>query len=165
MNQPVTFNLFFPFDEDGFLALVAPDHYSGFVAPDWTLAQLMDRFVEQMNLENAFVAYPGDDFADEPFHLVDQHGAGRVIREASGMLRVGDAGLRLTSYTQLTMAAQFPDEAAADPRNSLRLPCAPGVYRLSLREFSGVEPAFELEIRPADNAAPVIHDAVPWFGR
>ena len=164
MNQPLAFNGSFPLDEDGFLALVSPAHYSGFVGEDWTLAQLLDRFVEQMNLGNAFIAYPGDDAADAPFQLVNRHVAGRVVREASGTLRVGDAGLWLTSYTQLTMAAQFQDEDAADPQNSLRLPCAPGVHRVSLRELADADSSFELELQPADNAVPVQHKSVPWFG-
>ena len=164
MNQSLAFNVLFPFDEDGFLVLVSPEHYDGFVGEDWTLAQLLDRFVEQMNFGNAFIAYPGDDAADEPFQLVNRHVAGRIVRETSGTLRVGAAGLRLTSYTQLTMAAQFQDEDAARPQNSLPLPCAPGVYRVSLRELAGALSSFELEIQPTDNATPVQHKTVPWFG-
>lgn len=163
MNTPLEMNLFFPIDEDGFIALVCPDSYSSFVADNWTLTQVSDHFVEQMNLGNAFIACPGDEAADEVFALVRRRDGGRVIREASGTVRVGDAGLWLTSYLQLSTAAQFKDQLAADPRNSLRMPCAPGLFRVTVRELAGVEPPFELEIRPDDTSGTVHHDAVPWF--
>lgn len=163
MNTPLEMNLFFPIDEDGFIALVCPDSYTSFVADNWTLTQVSDHFVEQMNLGNAFIACPGDEAADEVFALVRRRDGGRVIREASGRVRVGDAGLWLTSYLQLSTAAQFEDQLAADPRNSLRLPCAPGLFRVTVRELAGVEPPFELEIRPDGTPGNVHHDAVPWF--
>ncbi len=159
----VGLNLSFPIDEDGFIALVCPDSYTGFIDEDWTMGQLMDRFVEQMNLGRAFIAYPGPDAADEHFSLVSGRDGSRVVREAGGTVTVGEAGLVLSSYTQLTMAAQFEDEAAAGSNNSLRLPCAPGTYRVALRELDGAGPAFELELRPDDAPEMVPHTAVPWF--
>ena len=59
-------------DEDGFVALVAPDAYSGFVDEDWELEDLLARFVEQMNCEVLFIAYPGPDDANAALELSPQ---------------------------------------------------------------------------------------------
>ncbi len=97
------------------------------------------------------------------FTLAHAHEGDSVTRAVASTLEAGGAGLWLTSYTKLSMAAQFSDELAADPRSSLRLPCAPGNYRVSLRERAGVSPPFELELTPADSPTPVQHNCVPWF--
>jgi|GEM_PF-6365524 len=36
-------------DDDGFVCLVAPDTYRGFVSENWTLDEILSHFVAQMN--------------------------------------------------------------------------------------------------------------------
>src|SRR5690606_24887020 len=107
------FELFFEIDDAGFVALVCPGAYAGYVGEDWTLEQVTGRFVEQMNARNLFIAYPGPDSAGEPLRVSNRPSRMAARREASGLLRVGDDGLWLTDYAQLTMAAQFKDEPPA----------------------------------------------------
>ncbi|WP_445658921.1 hypothetical protein [Achromobacter sp. NCFB-sbj8-Ac1-l] len=156
-------------DEDGFFALVCPDAYQGYVHEDWTLAQVLERFVQQMNAQALFAAFPGPDLADASLRIADVASPGAAWRTVSGLVRVGEGGLWLTDYTQLTMAAQFDDEMPTRDEQ-LQLPIGPGLYRVTLRQFAvsyedDQDPAAELVIEPAgaDDIMPAI-DAVPWFG-
>jgi hypothetical protein len=150
-------------DGDGFVCVVAPDTYEGFVHADWTLDSLLARFVEQMNRGSLFIAYPGPDDADRDlaFETVPpKTGAGRA---ASGTVQVGPAGLWLTDYTQLTMAAQFSDESSI-ASYSQRLPVAPGQYHVTLHEeITGDESTFTLTVSPANPDDVVQQLSVPWF--
>ncbi|MCD2497124.1 MULTISPECIES: hypothetical protein [Microbacterium] len=145
-------------DADGFVCVVAPDGYSGFVDEDWTLPDLLTKFAEQMNAGSLFVAYPGDEAADAAL-TVDAEEAENVIRRAYGVVRVGDGGLWLTDYTQLTMAAQFADEGPL-ASYAHRLDVDPGTYLVALAETGDGE--YALTIRPHHGEA-IVHDAVPWF--
>lgn len=155
-------------DEDGFVALVCPDTYSGYVGEDWTLDQVLATFVEQMNTGALFSVYPGPDLADASLRISDTPSTAAAQREVSGLIRVGEAGLWLTDYTQLTMAAQFIDTAPCVAHH-VRLPVPSGVYRVTLRQFASsyedeVETAVELVIQQS-NAEAICprFDAVPWF--
>lgn len=54
-------------------------------------------------------------------------------RQATGVVTVGEDGLWLTDYTQLTMAGQFADESALS-RYAQRLPVEPGGERVTARD-------------------------------
>ncbi|MDQ0646009.1 hypothetical protein QFZ53_000205 [Microbacterium natoriense] len=148
-------------DEDGFFCLVAPDTYRGFVDEDWELEQLLTHFAGQMNAESLFIAYPGPYDTNETVVVADGHGDAPVLRQAVGAVNVGPGGLWLTDYTQLTMAAQFDDEAPT-ASYAIRLPIAEGRHRVDLRQLDGV-PRYVLTITPLadDGREPV--SAVPWF--
>jgi hypothetical protein len=156
-------------DEDGFVALVCPDTYSGYVSEDWTLDQVLATFVEQMNTGALFAVYPGPDLADASLRISDTPSTAAARREVSGLIRVGEGGLWLTDYTQLTMAAQFSDTAPYAAHH-VRLPTPSGVYHVTLRQFASLyedelEPAVELVIRRSEIGAICPQfDAVPWFG-
>nr|WP_286980169.1 hypothetical protein [Corynebacterium sp. UBA5992] len=45
-------------DEDGFVCVIAKDFYSGFVAEDWTLDQLLAHVAHQGNLGSIFMPTP-----------------------------------------------------------------------------------------------------------
>lgn len=51
-------------DPDGFVCVVAPDTYAGFVDANWNFDGLLACFVEQMNRGSLFVAHPGPDYGD-----------------------------------------------------------------------------------------------------
>ncbi len=149
-------------DDDGFVCVIAPDGYSGFVDEDWALDQLLARFVEQMNQGNLFIAYPGPDHAGADLAFEQAPSPESAIRKVAGIVHVGDAGLWLTDYTELTMAAQFED-APPLASYSRRLPIAPGTYRVTLRERPLDGSHFLLTVAPADAETVVEHRSVPWF--
>lgn len=150
-------------DEDGFVCIVAPDTYEGFVHVDWTLDSLLARFVEQMNRGSLFIAYPGPDDADSDIAFETMPRETSEGRTASGTVQVGPAGLWLTDYTQLTMAAQFSDESSI-AKYSQRLPIAPGQYQVTLhKEITGDESTFILTVSPAYSSEIVQQHSVPWF--
>ena len=168
--MPVKFELFSQVDEDGFVALVCPNEYSGYIGEDWTFEQVLGKFVEQMNNNIMFIAYAGADFADEPLRISNTPSSDAARRETSGLLQVGQEGLWLTDYTQLTMAAQFRDEKP-NANHHLELPIPPGLYRVTLRQFAlsykdKLDPAIELILEPTRAEAGNIirqFDAVPWL--
>ncbi len=75
-----------------------------------------------MRGRSLFVAYPGPDDADEAVAVADDHAGAPTLREAVSTVDAGAGGLWLTDYTQLTMAAQFDDEAptASDQSSFIR---------------------------------------------
>ncbi|HHH1607553.1 TPA: hypothetical protein ACPZST_004067 [Yersinia enterocolitica] len=160
-------------DGDGFVALVCQDTYSGYVGEDWIFEQLLERFIEQMNIGVLFAAYPGSDLAGQPLRISDTPSPAIAWREVTAQLLVGESGLWLTDYTQLTVAAQFSDEPPFKSYH-LKLPVSSGVYRVTLRQFAvsvlyedgeEEELAAELVITPADaSAQPSQFAAVPWIG-
>ena len=79
-------------DDDGFVALVCPDTYSGYISDDWTLEQILARFTEQMNAGALFTAYPGPDLASASLRISDTPSKVAAQREASGLVRVGSGG-------------------------------------------------------------------------
>lgn len=150
-------------DDDGFVCVVAPDSYEGFVDEDWTLDRLLGRFVEQMNRGALFVAYPGPDAANSEIRLGTEQARAGTGREASGIVQVGAAGLWLTDYAELTMAAQFSDESPI-ASYSQRLPVTAGRYRITLREeVVEDESTFVLAVSPAGQNEIVEQTSVPWF--
>ncbi|WMD21693.1 hypothetical protein RAS12_04770 [Achromobacter seleniivolatilans] len=159
---PTDFELFSEVDEDGFVALVCPDAYAGYVGEDWTLEQVIERFLAQMNAQVLFVAHLGPDFANGRLRISNRPTPLATQREASGLLRVEDDGLWLTDYTQLTMAAQFDNERAI-ARYHTQLPIPGGAYRVTLRQFLS-SPTVELVIQEAEgHEHPFSFEAVPWL--
>ncbi|RQQ22481.1 SMI1/KNR4 family protein [Burkholderia stagnalis] len=155
-------------DADGFVALVCPDMYSGYVAEDWTLDQVLARFTEQMNRASLFVAYPGADFSDQDLRIADAPLPTTALREVSGVVHVGEQGLWLTDYTQLTMAAQFREELPVRSHHA-RLPVGSGPHRITLRQFalsvgSASSPSIELIVTSVPGNQNTAHfGSVPWF--
>jgi len=149
-------------DEDGFVCVVAPDTYRGFVDEDWALDDLLARFVEQMNRGSLFVAYPGSDNANSNLIVESESSPVQALREASGIVHVGAEGLWVTDYTQLSMAAQFADESPL-AGYSQRIPAEPGMYRVTLREDAENASTFLLTISPTSSDTVLEHHSVPWF--
>ncbi|WP_285725115.1 hypothetical protein [Psychromicrobium xiongbiense] len=158
MSQPLDLQV----DEDGFVCVVSPDFYSGFVDEDWSLDQLLAHFVQQSNLGSLFVAYPGPDHADAPLTFDEVAESGEPYRRATGVVKVGPQGLWLTDYTQLTMAAQFQDSAPID-RGAVRLPVREGTYLLTLIHMSGEGAEFHLSSAPGTPTMTSRISSVPWF--
>lgn len=148
-------------DGDGFVALVAPNEYRGFVNEDWELDDLLARFVNQMNREVLFIAYPGPDDADATLEFSAQ-APSATRRQATGVVAVGENGLWLTDYSQLTMAVQFENESPLS-RYAQRLPLEPGRYQITLHEDAVRESTFVLTVSVADTDNVENQTVVPWF--
>lgn len=148
-------------DDDGFVALVAPGEYSGFVDEDWELDDLLSRFIDQMNRGALFIAYPGPDHADAPLTF-NAEASPTTKRQATGVVDVGEDGLWLTDYTQLTMAAQFPDESPL-ASYAQRVPIEPGRYRITLHQNAADGSAFVLTASATSIDDAEHQTTVPWF--
>lgn len=127
------FELFAQVDEDGFVALVCPGVYAGYVGEDWTLAEITGRFLQQMNARALFIAYPGSDFAGEPLRISNRPSAFAATREATSVLQVEDDGLWLSDYSQLSMAAQFSDTRPVAYYHT-PVPVSAGAYLVTIRQ-------------------------------
>lgn len=155
-------------DESSFVLLVCPDSYTGFIGEDWTLEEVLSLFVEQMNAGSLFAVFPGADMADLPLRIATQPLPHPCLREVSGLVQVGAAGLWLTDYPTLAMAAQFVDEPPIQTWHR-RLPVGAGLHRIVFRQFArswedDKNPTVELIILPsADESPDVHHDNLSWF--
>jgi len=157
------------------LALIDAAAYPSFVAEGWTLEGICRHFAEQMG-RGTMVAWgtgaPGN-------WRVEVGGARRIgggHREFTGLIRASRGQLHLTSYDELTMAAQFADVRLPRPGTgewSVRLATGPYTCRVvqlydpaeaeSEAVFEQDSPHFAVEIEAAQVAPPAIA-SVPWFG-
>jgi hypothetical protein len=95
-------------DDSGFLAVVVPASYEGFVEVDWQFDQLFRHFVAQMTRRSLLIWGTGL----EGFWRVDvrrRRSLVRGFREVVGPIRVAGGAVLVTNYEALTMAAQFWD--------------------------------------------------------
>ena len=164
----LSFEMAAEIDYDGFICLVCPASYDGFVGADWSVEQIQSKFVDQMNTGSLFVAYPGPDLAGQSLRISGVASEAPCLRETHGLLQVGEDGLWLTDYSELTMAAQFSDSRPVGDYH-VRLPVPAGFFRITVRQFAQswedeLEPAAELVITaPFENEPAMLHQAVPWF--
>lgn len=149
-------------DEDGFICVIAKDFYSGFVAEDWTLDQLLAHVAQQGNLGSIFIAYPGPNHADAPLLIDVPSTPSQPFREALGVVKCGPLGLWLTDYTQLTMAAQYSDTSALSS-SALHLPVPEGTYLLTLTQQTAEISEFQLSWKPAPAGHASGNSSVAWF--
>jgi len=160
-------------DDSGFLALLDPDAYAGFVAEDWEYDQLVAHFVEQMRLRRLLIWATGAENTwrveigagvkpdDEPFRAID------------GGIVTTEGRLLLTSYEALTMAAQFDDvRLPEEHQRDQLLRVTPGSYACAIAQryrpdrvasryaFSGAKHFSVGLARRADLPEP--WPAIPW---
>jgi len=114
-------------DDSGFLALLDPDAYSGFVAEDWALDALFDRFREEMAARHLLIWGTGQDGSWTVQVLVGDH-ATPGVREISGSIISSRGRLLLTNYESLTMAAQFPDIVLPEKHQASLLIAVPAAH-------------------------------------
>lgn len=156
-------------DDSGFMALIDPDAYSGFVDADWSLEDLAERFRSQMARRTLLIWGTGDEGDD------GEEGEWRVeitlaqspmkgSREVSGSIVSSQGRLLLTNFESLTMAAQFNDVALPERhQQDLVLAVAPGLYSSRIARLSGARGGlhFLIEILPCPSPFPPWSD-VPW---
>ena len=104
-------------DDSGFLALVDPDAYSGFVAEDWALDDIRARFRREMAARHLLIWGTGQEGSwTVDVSLSGPAGAG--IREVTGSIVATNGRLLVTNYESLTMVAQFNDVALPEQHES-----------------------------------------------
>jgi hypothetical protein len=105
-------------DDSGFLALVDPNLYQGFVDRDWTYESLFTHFRQEMGRRSLLLWGTGrEDFwtVEVVTDDCDEYERPTGYRRVSGPIRVSAGQLHLTNYESLTMAAQFPDVRLPEP--------------------------------------------------
>lgn len=160
-------------DDSGFLAVVVPSTYAGFVAENWGIDQLFQRFTEQMAQRSLLIWGTG------------LEGVWRVqvrrercdvcgFREISGALEVRGGAVLVTNFESLTMAAQFSDVRLPEPHERKQLVTLPdGIYVCRIVQMFDPEhepsaigdgPDFVLEFQPSESPTPPWPE-VPWLKR
>src|SRR5215475_14347027 len=95
-------------DDSGFLAIVDPDAYQGFVDAAWTAETIQEHFRQQMRERHLLAWGTGMEHLwriDVSLRPIKTAG----FREVTGSIFASQGRLLLTNYESLTMAAQFPD--------------------------------------------------------
>jgi len=95
-------------DDSGFLAIIDPDAYRGFVHADWTWDTIQEHFRREMRERHLLIWGTGMEHfwsIDVSFQPTDVAG----FREVVGSITASQGRLLLTNYESLTMAAQFPE--------------------------------------------------------
>jgi hypothetical protein len=98
-------------DDSGFLAVVDPHAYRGFVSESWTYDTLFGHFAAAMAERSLLIWGTGREDEWTVDVSVGDPVPGTAFRRISGPIRVTAGALLLTSYESLTMAAQFGDVA------------------------------------------------------
>lgn len=149
-------------DDSGFLALIDPDAYRTFVAEDWTYAQIMQHFSQQMQERHALIWRTECENmwrVSVQFHLA----AGASAPEFVGPIEATHGRLLLTSYESLTMSAQFADVTLPEPHQQDQFVMVPpGMYRCRIvrtsvaAEDEATQPHWVIELLPGG------HDLPAW---
>jgi hypothetical protein len=162
------------FDEDGIIALADPAAYASFVDKDWTLEQLLRHFRQQMNHQTIIVwqanANGGGNWT---VSVVHEPSPQKALREFVKTIRVTNGQLCFTPYTDLTMAAQFDDEAIPGRNNqNLCFAVANGTWRVQVRQLVDTDMVytddpsivhFEIVLAPVAENAVTSTEGVYWW--
>jgi len=96
-------------DDSGVLGLVDVSAYEGFVDEEWSYEQLFDHFNTQMELHRILVWKCGDGGDEYRIRVRGGFTSVKGWRHIFGSIIPTCGDLHLTSYSALTMAAQFND--------------------------------------------------------
>src|SRR4030095_4998009 len=93
-------------DDSGFLAIVNADKYNSFLNEGWTLPQLFERFVDEMNRDNLII-WSTDSENTWKVNFVNKPSDKKSFREFSKTMTVTNGQIFLTNYEDLTISAQY----------------------------------------------------------
>ena len=159
-------------DDSGFLALVNAYTYKSFVSRNWTFSQLLNHFVREMNNDHLIIWSTGSENS-WTVCFVEQPSEKSSFREFTKTMEVTDQKLFLTNYEDLTMAAQFEQEAIPAKHNAhLFIELDNGIYELTVRQL--VDPqdsnytlecniGFEIVIRPTPVKESQLIEKIFWL--
>lgn len=119
-------------DDSGIIALVNPEKYASFVSEYWELDQLLNHFVEAMRKQSLLVWSSGCE-GNWKIRVAFENTGLIGYREVVGSIEATANSLYLTSYDNLTMAAQFEDEVLITSKDTdLRIEILNGFYRCKI---------------------------------
>ncbi len=125
-------------DDSGFLAIIDPDAYRGFVHADWTWDTIQEHFRREMRDRHLLIWATGMEHLwsiDVSFQPTRASG----FREVVGSIDASRGRLLLTNYESLTMAAQFPDVTLPEAHERGQvLSVSPGLYNCRIVQLSSV---------------------------
>jgi hypothetical protein len=123
-------------DDSGFLALVDPVAYVGYVGRDWDLSRLLRVFADQMRKRHLLVWCTGSEGSwNVELTLGAAPAPGK--RELNGGIVCSSGQLLVTNYETLTMAAQFADVRLPEPHQMHQLVAVPaGSYAVRIIQLS-----------------------------
>ena len=148
MSFTLALNNSMPFkvtDDSGFLAIIDPDAYRGFVQADWTWDTIQKHFRREMCDRHLLIWATGLEHfwtIDVTFEQIGVTG----FREVVGTIDASRGRLLLTNYESLTMAAQFPEITLPQrhERDHL-LSVSPGLYDCRIIQLSDPESGVPFE--------------------
>jgi len=150
-------------DDSGFMALVDPDAYPGFIGPDWDFTQLYARFAEAMAARSLLIWGTGDGGMWTVDVLTDGGAAPAGFRRVSGPIRVTAGRLALVGYESLSMVAQFADERLPEAHLAdLVVEVPPGDYTCEIVQLADDE-GFVIAVTPG--AGPATWAEPPWVDK
>lgn len=120
-------------EDSGFLGIIDPDRYEGFVAEDWTLERLFEHFAAQMG-RGTLLLWATSEHGGTWTVTTDSAPPG--ARSVTGPIVSTRGRLCLVTYESLTMAAQFDDVTLPEPHMAdLALDVQPGTYDCTVTQF------------------------------
>jgi hypothetical protein len=99
-------------DDSGFLAIIDPDSYQGFVAEDWTYEALLEHFTHEMQRRSLLIWATSEDGGT---WTVTTDAPSQTGRSVTGSIVSTKGRLCITNYESLSMAAQFADVVLPEP--------------------------------------------------
>jgi hypothetical protein len=159
-------------DDSGFLALIDPDSYAGFVGADWEPDDLRSLFYREMAARHLLIWGTGQEGRWTVEVSVSQPPA-VGIRDVVGSIASSHGRLLLTNYKSLTMAAQFKDVVLPEAHQAdLIVRIEPGAYRCRVVQTAlapgdwadGPTPEFFIALTPVPGgSASAPWTSIPWM--
>ncbi len=123
-------------DDSGFLAIIDPDAYRGFVQPDWTFQMLQEHFKREAQNRHLLIWGTGMEHMWR-IGVSFQRTRASGFREVTGSIESSKGRLLLTNYESLTMAAQFSDTSLPQRHEQDQLlQVEPGLYNCRIVQLS-----------------------------
>jgi hypothetical protein len=123
-------------DDSGLLAIVDPDKYKSFVDEDWTWEMINQHFINEMKNHHMLIWGTGLELEwkiEVNFQRIDIEG----FQNVTGIIEASKGRLLLTSYDNLTMAAQFLDiKIPGEYKFQNILTIDPGIYDCRIIQLS-----------------------------
>ena len=156
-------------DDSGFLAIIDPDAYRGFVHRDWTWEMMQDHFRREIRERHLLIWATGLGHF-WAIQVLFQAGAAPGFREVVGSIVASQGRLLLTNYESLTMAAARPNVSLPQEHEVNRvITVPPGLHDCRIIQLSDPETdapfdepvSFIYEIAPATSAREPWTE-IPW---
>jgi hypothetical protein len=132
-------------DDSGFLAIVDPAAYDGFVDKNWELEDLVRRFRREMQQRRLLLWGTGSE-NEWNVRVLEGVKSPHGFRAIVGPLMVTDGRILLTSYEGLTMAAQFADVHLPEPHEAEQeLQVESGMYNCAIVQTADPDVYVEID--------------------